>query len=218
MNRFNTPVGDIEIRIDGKAAEFSGQSIKKEKTCPDVLGRYALTVDFKPDGEHHTISCHILGIGNDDRNDLETGERLECKCFYKGDYKISLGMEGDSGYICGKRVSEFDYDNDYFDDGVSFEILPETKTEHYIFGVSWIDKPSEKRDIQTWFGADPTYFKFDPPEEVYCPVSGRVIEDIVCIETREAVDGMIVDKYMHDGFADKENCKMRCKMCKWHNF
>ena len=46
---------------------------------------------------------------------------------------------------------------------MSYIIYPETKTSSYIFSISWIDdvawkemSPDNKRDVQTWFGADPT--------------------------------------------------------------
>ena len=216
---FSTPIGDIEIRIDGRLAHFNGRSIKKDGTCEDVSGRYAIYVDFKPDGIAHSITCRILGHTVDKRDEIETGEWLELKSFYKGNIKLSIGMEGDVGYIGSERVSEYDYDNDYFDDGVSYEILPETMTEHFVFGISWIEDPdTSERNCQTWYGADVKGYKYYPPEEVYCPISELMIKDISCIETRDAVDGNIPDKYIHNGFYDTEENREYCKRCRWHDF
>lgn len=43
------------------------------------------------------------------------GERLELKSFYKDNTKLSIGMEGESGYyadgICASYI--YDYDNEY---------------------------------------------------------------------------------------------------------
>lgn len=216
---FSTPLGDIEIRIDGRLAHFNGCSIKKDGTCADVAGRYALCVDFKPDGLSHSITCKILGHIVDEKDEIETGEWLELKSFYKDNIKLSIGMEGDVGYIGNERVSEYDYDNDYFDDGVSYEILPETKTEIFVFGISWIEGiDTPERDCQTWYGADVKGLKCHSPEEVYCPISTRMIKDISCIETRDAVDGNITSKYMHNGFFDTEENRAYCKKCRWHDY
>ena len=62
----------------------------------------------------------------------------------------SLGMEGESG------CATYDYENGYLTDGVQYELLPSTKTAKYTFGVAWISPCTDKNEIQTWFGADPT--------------------------------------------------------------
>lgn len=38
-------------------------------------------------------------------------------------------------------------------------ITGNTKVSTYVFGVAWIVDATEENDIQTWFGADPTYFR-----------------------------------------------------------
>ena len=54
--------------------------------------------------------------------------------------ELSIGMEGDSGYINGERISTiYDYDNEYQDDGVDYVILGVTKTQIFTFGVAWIN-------------------------------------------------------------------------------
>lgn len=59
-------------------------------------------------------------------------------------------------------------------------------------------------------GTGPTYVK--------CPVLDKLIENIDCIENRDAVDGNIVEKYLLDGFKEHENWKDQCKNCRWHNY
>ena len=47
---------------------------------------------------------------------------------------------------------------------MEYIIRPDTKTETYKFGIAWIDDvgfkdpidPEKDREVQTWFGADPT--------------------------------------------------------------
>ena len=126
-----TPLGDIEIYIDYRKVEYTEKNIGVlDKLCPDVNGRYAIEVDFVPDGKVHTISCKIKGFISSKEDGIESGERLELKSFYGGNTKLSIGMEGDAGYYPdGTRVSDvYDYDNDYMEDGVSYLILEETKT------------------------------------------------------------------------------------------
>lgn len=156
-----TPFGEIEILIDGKAIEYNYKKLNPDSHCKDVNGRHLIQVSFVPDGKNHRISCRISGYKASGSDEIETGENLELKSFYKGNAKLSIGMEGDSGYINGERVSLFyDYDNDYQDDGVEYVVLPDTKTQNYVFGISWLNCCHENNDVQTWFGADPTIMKF----------------------------------------------------------
>ena len=82
-----------------------------------------------------------------------------------GDVYKRQGLECEAGYINGARVSdEYDYDAGCLENGVAFLIDRNTRTERYVFGISWIDHVSWgnqtddtiKRDVETWYGADPT--------------------------------------------------------------
>ena len=55
-----TPLGDIEICIDGKTIKYTAQNMGvMDRLCLDVDGRFCIKVEFVPDGERHTISCII---------------------------------------------------------------------------------------------------------------------------------------------------------------
>lgn len=151
-----TPLGEIEIYIDGVKATYKEQAVSLDGTCPDLGGRFSIAVDFMPDGAEHCIVCRIKGHISGAEDSIESGERLECKGFYNESFKVSIGMEGDAGYNGSERISEYDYDNEYLDDGVQYVIWPFTKTQRYVFGIAWIENPDETRDVQTWYGADPT--------------------------------------------------------------
>lgn len=78
---------------------------------------------------------------------------------------MSIGLECEAGYIGGIRVSDkYDYDADYLENGMSFLIDRNTRTERYVFGISWIDNvgrsdqidDNDDRGVETWYGADPT--------------------------------------------------------------
>ncbi|MBR5948325.1 MAG: hypothetical protein IKZ82_06710 [Clostridia bacterium] len=166
MERLKTPFGEIQILIDGETTPYFVQEGRPlDVLCPHVLGRYQITVQFVPDGKEHSIACIFEPICSYERTP-ESGERLECQSFYNDRrFKMSIGLECEAGYIDGVRASEeYDYDADYLEDGMVFLIDSNTKTEYYTFGIAWIgdvgrDDPIEddnNRDIETWYGADPT--------------------------------------------------------------
>lgn len=163
-----TPFGRVQVNIDGEEIEYSANEGKKiENLCPEITGRYQITIYFEPDGNEHEISCILPEIEKVNR-EPESGERLELQSFYNSKrWKISIGLEGESGcFIDGKRVSDdydYDYDVEYLENGMSYLILKKTKTMRYVFGIAWIDDvgwddADEEcdRNIQTWFAADPT--------------------------------------------------------------
>lgn len=153
-----TPLGTIEICIDNKPIEYIATPIPVDKTCKDLDGRYSIQIGFQSDGKEHSISCVIKDHIYSKQDGIETGERLELKSFYKGYAKISIGMEGDTGYWQnGERVSNlYDYDNEYLVNGVSYKIFSTTKSAVYTFGIAWLVNCTDITDVQTWFGADPT--------------------------------------------------------------
>lgn len=156
-----TPLGDIEICIDGKSIKYTAQNMGvMDRLCPDVDGRFCIKVEFVPDGERHAISCIIKSHIPSDKDGVESGERLELKSFYKGHSKLSIGMEGETGYFAdGTRAFDtYDYDTEYLEDGVRYVINEDTKTDRYVFGVAWIENVTDDNDVQTWFRADPTMF------------------------------------------------------------
>ena len=148
-----------KILIDSRPVPYDAQEGRNlENGCPHVLGRYQIKVHFIPDGKAHTIACVFEPDFPYERSP-ESGERLECQGFYNAHrYKMSIGIE------CDNVTDEYDYDAQYLENGMSFVIGPNTKTEHYTFGIAWIDNVAwddstdedNGRDIETWFGADPT--------------------------------------------------------------
>lgn len=53
---------------------------------------------------------------------------------------------------------------------------------------------------------------------VRCHLVDREIEDIDCVENRDAVDDMIAESSVPDEYKRKENWKDICKKCSWHNY
>lgn len=151
-----TPLGEIELSIDGIPVFYVPKECKCDRTCVDLDGRYRIDITYAPDGEKHTIACGIKNYIPSWEDEIESGERLELKSFHKGKVKLSIGAEGDAGYDSNDiRIASFDYDNEYLDNGLQYVILPETKTTHYVFAVAWLSKASQDNEVQTWYGADP---------------------------------------------------------------
>jgi len=151
-----TPLGNIEIYIDNKHVCYNAVMCNNDKMCMSLNGRYKLCIGYSPDGKSHEIVCVIKNYKPSKQDGIECGERLELKSFYYKASKLSIGMEGDSGYLPdGTRISEYDYDNEYVNNGVKYVVFPETKTKVYVFGIAWIDEVNDENDVQTWYGADP---------------------------------------------------------------
>ena len=163
MESLLTPFGEIKILIDGKEVPYLAQKGGNlDGLCQHVLGRYQITVSFNPDGKDHDIACVFEPSCSYERTP-ETGERLECQSFYNDRrFKMSIGTEGEQGIY--KNFDEYDYDIDYLENGMSYHIETSTKTNSYVFGISWIDGVGwhdpideyDNREIETWYGADPT--------------------------------------------------------------
>lgn len=71
------PFGRVKILIDD--IEILYCAVKKqpnERYCPDIVGRYHISVDCIPDGKEHEIKCIIENILYSDRGP-ESGEMLE---------------------------------------------------------------------------------------------------------------------------------------------
>lgn len=152
-----TPLGKIEILIDKKPISYFASERKTSSLCPDLAGRYTIEIKFIPDGKSHEIECLIKDYHVSSLDGIESGERLELKSFYFDSWKMSIGMEGDSGYLTdGTRIGSYDYDNEYVENGVKYVTFPDTETNVFVFGIAWIDNVNNKNDVQTWFGANPT--------------------------------------------------------------
>lgn len=166
LEKLKSPLGEIIVMVDGHPIDYIAQKgSDNDVLWPDVRNRYQIEVRYVPDGNEHSLSC-VFSPACSYEKSAESGERLECQSFYSPQrVKMSIGLECEAGYIGGVRASdEYDYDADYLDNGMAYVIMPETKTEKYIFGIAWIndvgwDDPIDNehnRDVQTWFAADPT--------------------------------------------------------------
>ena len=160
--RLNTPLGEFFVLVDGKAAPYVAQKGDALKPwMPDLLGRYHIEITVEPDGRKHEIRCFPAGEVILEA-EPEPGERLECLSYYgKNRVKLSIGIECESGYIDGERISDYDFDAECRQNALTVVILPTTKTTKYRFAIAWIDNvgpdnENPSRDVQPWYRADPS--------------------------------------------------------------
>ena len=168
MEKLQTPLGEIVVTIGHREIDYAYRSCEMDRTCPNLLGRYLIEVEFPPTGEEYEILCELQGDALY-QTEIETGEMLECLSFYsKERIKLSIGGYGERwGYVDHQPVSIYtDYDIDYKPRGIAYIVGPTTKTTKYVFGISWIDDVGydqpvrtgeHDRDVETWFGSDPSY-------------------------------------------------------------
>lgn len=158
MSKLKTPLGTIRVFDNNKEVEYTVAKLDVNPTIfPDLNGRFKIIVEYENDQLSHFISCTLDGIDyRKAKCEIEPGERLECKSIYQGNIKLSIGIECESCYLNGKRVSDYDYDSEYINNGIGYTIFPTTKSQTFIFGLAWIKEYNKTNEVQTWFGADPT--------------------------------------------------------------
>ena len=120
MSKLITPLG--AVRIFDNAVEIEYKPVKLDVDSvrfPDINGRSKIMVEYENDKFLHLIYCTLDEIdyrkveyGN------ESGERLECRSIYQGNIKLSIGIECDTYYLDGKRISSYDYDSVYLNNGI----------------------------------------------------------------------------------------------------
>lgn len=146
-----TPFGYIDILIDGVSFDYKYINETLSKEYPNVLGRYFIKIDYIPDGKKHTINCIVDNIEFDESSP-ESDENIERQAFYRNDYKLSISIKAEISSL----DNVFDYSCNYLKNGMSYEILESTKTNSYMFGISWIKNPNNdiELDNETYFASD----------------------------------------------------------------
>ena len=170
----NTPLGDINIYVDGIVTDdYEIKPLKNDKKLfPNLDGRFALIVDFKPDGRKHIIECRLENHIVSEFDCLECGENVSSVALYAEHFvpedwygvgygcKISIAVKYELDYdFDGYPLELYDYGFDFSENGyVAVLISENTKTDRFVFGVAWkiLDRLSFG---ETFLGADPTLMK-----------------------------------------------------------
>ena len=156
MAKLSTPLGKIKIFKNGRKVEYKIIKLDNDPLrYPDLAGRYKIEIDHINDGFPHFVYSTIEGFDTCKGKWIsESGEKLECYSAYKGKVKVSIGIECDTYYLDGERISSYDYDCVYLNNGIAYNIFPNIKSQTLVFMVAWLDEQNEENDIQTWLGVD----------------------------------------------------------------
>jgi hypothetical protein len=150
-----TPLGEIVIIVDGQSVTY--KPISLDCTEYGTRNEIMFTVDarYKIEVKLSSIPCVVECkfndfLGDDGRGGVDSGQYLALICFYRGNTKLSIGVEDE---IPGVECSYTDY-------GLKVELTEQASIHCVTFGIAWVAmKDEEKEDIYTWFAADPTLYE-----------------------------------------------------------
>ena len=146
-----TPLGGIRLKFDNNDIEYN--IVKKEINhilYPDVNEVFRIKYQYTNDNMNHILKCYL---DNDKMASyVEDGENYVSIGINSGSIKMNIGIEGDFGcpYVL------YDYSGSYTNSGIVIEISPNTKSQTFVFGVSWLNFSDTEKEIQTWFASDLT--------------------------------------------------------------
>lgn len=89
-----TPLGRIEITKDEKKVDCTIRRVRNDDRCPELNGRFAVLIDYIPDGQEHTVSCCIKGIRESKSDFIESDERVDIKSFCRETTKLATVYKG----------------------------------------------------------------------------------------------------------------------------
>ncbi len=148
--KIQTPLGTIEIYIDGVALNYSSVELAPDARWA-VDGRFCIRVPKPNDGQPHTVSCRLNALCDFEIN-LSTGECLEIAEITHRAVQVNVGIALNEG------IEEpcLDYSSELLGDGIAYVISPETQTKVFVFGVAWINDRTAENENNVWFSCDPT--------------------------------------------------------------
>lgn len=149
VNMIKTPIGTIDILINGKSNYYSSIELDNRGKNFFVDGRYKIIVDIPFNNDQDiVIECKLSEFTGDNvKGCIEPGEELALISFYRDNIKLSIGTEDEIKNI----------ECSYIDYGLKVTLSKEIHLQKVIFGIAWVFmRNREIEDIYTWFAADPT--------------------------------------------------------------
>ena len=156
---FNTPLGEISICFDGELVDF--KCVPMPDAWPGVEHAYYLEYDYISDNAPHTLKCLL----NNDSTESGpgSGESFESIALYGDDVKMNIGINASFGDY---HDYGYDYDGCYLfklmngvqydpECGLEINILKETTSKTFIFGVAWIFNYTDENEYLPWYAAEP---------------------------------------------------------------
>ena len=162
MEKLITPFGTLLLFFDNEPILYKVDKLGNDpQAFPNVYERYRICIDYNQDHLPHSISLIVDGDFNGVMTDVASGERLEAIEFCKNDVMMNIGVKG------GEFDLNIDYGYDYAISylkngqkysGLRFDILPETVSNTFAFGIAWImDKNNVNKqinDVELSFAAE----------------------------------------------------------------
>lgn len=128
-----TPLGTIEMTKDGRSVDCTIRRVRNDNLCPELNGRFAVLIDYIPDGQEHTVSCCIKGFRESKSDFIEPDERVDIKSFCGGTTKLSIGLFSDIPDEWDKTPDDImDYWTEYLKNGVQYHIRAGAKQAIYL--------------------------------------------------------------------------------------
>ena len=158
---WKTPFGELMVEVKSDKMETAEAEIRllEKEIEPrfSVDGRLLIEVALLPQEERElTFICHFQPSLQITDSSVETGEFLELKSWYHGDFKWSIGAV-DEDWLLSLRKMDLKR-VEYLENGIALKIGGLTKNEPFMlpFGVAWktLKDPAEE-DVYTWFAASP---------------------------------------------------------------
>ncbi|WP_052129865.1 hypothetical protein [Ureibacillus sinduriensis] len=148
-----TPLGNIKVYVNNEGVDFTAIKLVNDLHFPnsDIKGRFLIQYEYRNDYKHQEITCCIPSLNVE--GVIESGERLEAISFYKKDIKLTIGVD----WEFTDYPEYIDFSGDYLNNGIQYVTFHNTADRKFSFGVCWIQPCTEENDIQTWFGADPSF-------------------------------------------------------------
>lgn len=130
MSSIGTPLGEIQVYLDGQLADFCISPIENDSIHPKSVKRYLIEMHFKPDRNEHTLSCMLIP-SQPVQSYVDTGERCEGIVYHDEEERafVLIGGEGDD------YSPYYDYWLEITENAVSYVTRRDTRTSTYRFGV-----------------------------------------------------------------------------------
>lgn len=130
----------IEKEIDERFP-VDGRWLIEVRVTPQQIQRHIFTIRFTP-SRTITEAC------------VETGEHLELKSWFSGNFKWSLGAVDEDWLRALRKVKLSKVE--YLDHGITLQIdgIPAGEEFMLPFGVAWRDS-DDPEEANTWFSANP---------------------------------------------------------------
>ncbi|WP_448902330.1 hypothetical protein [Eubacterium sp.] len=158
------PFGRVELFFDDKPVWFN---VRKVEDLPENESNcvvQAIDYDYVTDGKEHTLKCKFTPSLPVTYDDIGSGEMLEAFEYdLINKIRVHIGCRAAFGYY---EEYNLDFDGDYGLDSAQrfnslvLKILPETKSQRFIFGIAYaLIERIRNNEAETWLAVEEAWRK-----------------------------------------------------------